>query len=305
MQTIGIITKRNNSKALEIGIRLCRWLDKRAISVRCEEELAEAAGRAAASKQDICQQADLIVVLGGDGTLLSIARHIRRNDLPLLGVNLGGLGFLTAITLDELFTVLEEVLAGNYSLNPRMVLEVALERRGDVVFSRNVLNDAVINKGAMARIIDLETIIDEQLVNTFRADGLIFSTPTGSTGYSLSAGGPIIYPTLDCIIVAPICPHTLSNRPLIVPPEVCIATTLTSTDSDDVFLTLDGQIGFPMLPLDRIIISRAPYELKFVTAPGKTYFEVLRSKLKWGERYLQPPEAGTSSATQTEPLARK
>ncbi len=180
---------------------------------------------------------------------------------------------------------MSEVLAGNFTLSPRMVLNVSLYRDGRRISYHNVLNDVVINKGAMARIIDLKTVIDDNLVNTFKSDGLIFSTPTGSTGYSLSAGGPIVYPTLNSITISPICPHTLSNRPLIVPPEVTIETTLISTDSDDIFLTLDGQTGFPIQPLDRIVITKSDHSIELITSPSKTYFEVLRNKLKWGERY--------------------
>ncbi len=285
MQNIGIITKRKNQRALEIGIKLCGWLKERKLYGLCEDELAAPLKLSRLTKSEISEQADLIVVLGGDGTLLSIARHIKRSDLPILGVNLGGLGFLTAITLDELFKVMKEVLAGNFSLSPRMILKVSLYRRDKLISSHYVLNDVVINKGAMARIIDLKTIIDGNLVNTFKADGLIFSTPTGSTGYSLSAGGPIVYPTLNSITIAPICPHTLTNRPLIVPPEVMIETTLTSLDSDDVFLTLDGQVGFSLQPLDKVTITRSDHDIKLVTSSSKTYFEVLRNKLKWGERY--------------------
>ncbi|MCD6532752.1 MAG: NAD(+)/NADH kinase [Deltaproteobacteria bacterium] len=285
MRNVGIITKKKNKRALEIGIKLYEWLKERKLYGLCEEELATPLKLPKQSKTEISEQADLIVVLGGDGTLLSIARHINRSDLPILGVNLGGLGFLTAITLDELFKVMTEVLAGNFSLSPRMILKVTLHRKGHPISSHNVLNDVVINKGAMARIIDLKTVIDGKFVNTFKADGLIFSTPTGSTGYSLSAGGPIVYPTLNSITVAPICPHTLSNRPLIVPPEVTIETTLTSTDSDDVFLTLDGQAGFSLQTLDKVTITRACHDIKLVTSPSKPYFEVLRNKLKWGERY--------------------
>ena len=285
MQNIGIITKHKNQRSLETGVKLSGWLEERKLCVLCEEELATPLKLSGVTKTEISERADLIVVLGGDGTLLSIARHIKRSDLPLLGVNLGGLGFLTAITLDELLIVMEEVLAGNFSLSPRMVLKVSLYRRGKPTSNHNVLNDVVINKGAMARIIDLKTVIDGKLVNTFKADGLIFSTPTGSTGYSLSAGGPIVYPTLNSITIAPICPHTLSNRPLIVPSKVTIETTLTSTDSDDVFLTLDGQVGFSLQPLDKVTITRADHDIKLVASPSKTYFEVLRNKLKWGERY--------------------
>ncbi len=286
MQNIGIIIKRNNQRALEIGIKLSDWLTKKCSrQILCEAELAEPLKIPGFSKNDITNRADLIVVLGGDGTLLSIARHIKGNSRPILGVNLGGLGFLTAITLDELFQVMSEVLAGNFTLSPRMVLNVSLYRDGRRISYHNVLNDVVINKGAMARIIDLKTVIDDNLVNTFKSDGLIFSTPTGSTGYSLSAGGPIVYPTLNSITISPICPHTLSNRPLIVPPEVTIETTLISTDSDDIFLTLDGQTGFPIQPLDRIVITKSDHSIELITSPSKTYFEVLRNKLKWGERY--------------------
>lgn len=291
MQNIGIIIKRNNQRALEIGIKLGDWLLKECDrQILCETELADPLEITGFTKSEITEQADLIVVLGGDGTLLSIARHIKGNSRPVLGVNLGGLGFLTAITLDELFQVMTDVLAGNFSLSPRMVLNVSLYRNGQRISYHNVLNDVVINKGAMARIIDLETVIDNNLVNTFKSDGLIFSTPTGSTGYSLSAGGPIVYPTLNSITVAPICPHTLSNRPLIVPPEVTIETTLISTDSDDVFLTLDGQTGFPLQPLDRIVITKSDHSIELITSPSKTYFEVLRNKLKWGERYQNSGE---------------
>jgi len=286
MQNIGIIIKRSNQRALEIGIKLCGWLLKECgKNIFCEAELANPLQISGLTKAEIATRSDLIVVLGGDGTLLSIARYIKENSRPVLGVNLGGLGFLTAITLDELFLVMAEVLAGNFSLSRRMVLNVSLYRKDKKISCHNVLNDIVINKGAMARIIDLNTVIDNKLVNTFKSDGLIFSTPTGSTGYSLSAGGPIVYPTLNSITIAPICPHTLSNRPLIVPPEVTIETTLTSTDSDDVFLTLDGQSGFPMQPLDRIVITKSDHNIELVTPPSKTYFEVLRNKLKWGERY--------------------
>ena len=291
MQNIGIIIKRSNQPALAIGVKLSNWLLKEGNRrILCEAELAAPLEITGFSKSEIANRADLIVVLGGDGTLLSIARHIKGNSRPILGVNLGGLGFLTAITLDELFQVMTEVLTGNFSLSLRMVLNVSIYRDGQIISQHNALNDVVINKGAMARIIDLKTVIDDCLVNTFKSDGLIFSTPTGSTGYSLSAGGPIVYPTLNSITVAPICPHTLSNRPLIVPPEVTIETTLISTDSDDVFLTLDGQTGFSLRPLDRIVISKSDHSIELITSPSKTYFEVLRNKLKWGERYQNSGE---------------
>jgi NAD+ kinase len=249
------------------------------------EELARVIpGTAVTRKPDIPRLADIIVVLGGDGTLLSIARLINDRDVPILGVNLGGLGFLTAITLDELYAVMEDILARRYEVSRRMMLTARVYRQQELITSYNVLNDVVINKGALARIIELETTIDHRYLTTFKADGLIISTPTGSTGYSLSAGGPVVYPTLDSIVLAPICPHTLTNRPLLLPPDVTVETVLTS-EGGDVFLTLDGQVGFSLQQNDLVTITRATHDIKLIKSPTKDYFEVLRTKLKWGERY--------------------
>lgn len=285
MQTIGIVIKRNNTKALEVGIKLASWLQKRGIRTVFSKELARAIpGSQAMEKSEIPEAADVIVVLGGDGTLLSVARLVNNHDVPILGVNLGSLGFLTAISLDELYTVMAEILKKHFKVSRRMMLAVRVYRRQEIISTYSVLNDLVINKGALARIIDLETTIDQDYLTTFKADGLIISTPTGSTGYSLSAGGPIVYPTLDSIIVSPICPHTLTNRPLLVLPNSQIETVLTSEDGD-VSLTMDGQIGFALQQYDRISVTRADHTIKLITPPTKTYFEVLRTKLKWGERY--------------------
>jgi len=285
MHTIGIIIKRNNRKALEVGIKLVSWLHKRRIRTIFSKELARAIpGSQAMEKSKIPEAADVIVVLGGDGTLLSVARLVNSPDVPILGVNLGSLGFLTAISLDELYTVMADILKKHFKVSKRMMLAVRVYRRQEIISTYSVLNDLVINKGALARIIDLETTIDQDYLTTFKADGLIISTPTGSTGYSLSAGGPIVYPTLDSIIVSPICPHTLTNRPLLVPPESRIETVLASAGGD-VSLTMDGQIGFALQQYDRICVTRADYDIKLITPPTKTYFEVLRTKLKWGERY--------------------
>ncbi|MBN2231239.1 MAG: NAD(+)/NADH kinase [Deltaproteobacteria bacterium] len=285
MHTIGIVIKRNNEKALRVGVELASWLGERGVAVVYGEELAAAIpGRVAVDKPDIPRQADVIVVLGGDGTLLSIARLIGPRDVPILGVNLGSMGFLTAITLDELYTVMAEIIARNFTVSRRMMLSARVYRQQELITTYNVLNDVVINKGAVARIIELETAIDQRYVTTFRADGLIISTPTGSTGYSLSAGGPVVYPTLDCIVISPICPHTLTNRPLLVPADVTIDATLAS-DSGDVFLTLDGQVGFSLQACDTVRITRAAHDIKLIKSPVNSYFEVLRTKLKWGERY--------------------
>ena len=285
MQTIGIIIKHKNTKALEVGIKLVSWLHKQGIRTVFSEELAHAIpGSQAMEKLEIPQVADIIVVLGGDGTLLSVARLVDSHDVPILGVNLGSLGFLTAISLDELYTMMADILKNRFKVSKRMMLIARVYRRQEIITTYSVLNDLVINKGALARIIELETTIDQGYLTTFKADGLIISTPTGSTGYSLSAGGPIVYPTLDSIIVAPICPHMLTNRPLIIPPEARIETVLAS-EGGDVSLTLDGQIGFALQQYDRISVTRADHYIELITSPTKTYFEVLRTKLKWGERY--------------------
>jgi NAD+ kinase len=285
MQTIGIVIKRNNKTALKVGVELAAWLRERDVSVVYGEELACAIpGSVPVDKPDIPRRADIIVVLGGDGTLLSIARLIGLRDVPILGVNLGSMGFLTAITLDELYAVMDEILAHNFAISRRMMLTAQVYRQQELITTYTVLNDVVINKGAVARIIELETAINQEYLTTFRADGLIISTPTGSTGYSLSAGGPVVYPTLDCIVIAPICPHTLTNRPLLLPADVTIDTTLAS-DSGDVFLTLDGQVGFSLQASDTVRITRATHYIKLIKSPFNSYFEVLRTKLKWGERY--------------------
>ena len=226
---------------------------------------------------------DFIVVMGGDGTILSVARHYGRLGLPILGVNLGGLGFLTEVSLDELYAILEEyVLPGKFEVDERLVLTVSLIRDGETIWRENVLNDAVINKGALARIAELATWIDAEHLTTYRADGLIVSTPTGSTAYTLSAGGPIAYPTLRHIILLPICPHTLSNRPIILPETVTVAVTLDEK-VQDVYLTLDGQVGRELKPRDRIEVRSAPYNIKLVKSPRRSHFEILRTKLGWGE----------------------
>ncbi|HDJ27986.1 MAG TPA: NAD(+) kinase [Proteobacteria bacterium] len=285
MQTIGIIIKHNNTKALEVGIKLESWLRKRGIRTVFSKELAHAIpGSQAMEKLEIPQVADVIVVLGGDGTLLSVARLVDSHDVPILGVNLGSLGFLTAISLDELYTMMADILKNRFKVSKRMMLAARVYRQQEIITTYSVLNDLVINKGALARIIELETTIDQGYLTTFKADGLIISTPTGSTGYSLSAGGPIVYPTLDSIIVSPICPHMLTNRPLLIPPEARIETVLAS-EGGDVSLTLDGQIGFALQQYDRISVTRADHYIELITSPTKTYFEVLRTKLKWGERY--------------------
>jgi len=198
-------------------------------------------------------------------------------------VNLGGLGFLTEITLDELYPILGLVLAGKYRGSRRMLLQVSVQRGGESIAEHVVLNDAVMTKGALARIVDLAVFVEQEYVTTYRADGLIVCTPTGSTAYGLSAGGPILFPSMRAIILVPICPHTLTDRPLVLPEEVRVQVALESQD-EDVYLTLDGQVGFPLRYRDLVEVRRADREITLIVSPKKSYYEILRSKLKWGER---------------------
>jgi NAD+ kinase len=234
-------------------------------------------------REEIPSHAEMIIVLGGDGTLLSVARLVGSHEVPILGVNLGGLGFLTEIRLEELYRVLERVIQGDFVTDERVVFHAAVIRRGERLAEFIVLNDAVINKGALARIIDLETTINGEYLTTFKSDGLIISTPTGSTAYNLSAGGPIVYPSLHCIIITPICPHTLTNRPIVIPDDVEVRAILKSRQQE-VILTLDGQQGFVLEFGDVVEVKKAEGKILLIKSPYRHYFEVLRKKLKWGER---------------------
>ncbi len=236
----------------------------------------------AETREHIADQADILLVLGGDGTLLAAARVAAARCIPILPINLGSLGFLTSFTVEELYPALEETLAGRSSMDQRVMLQVELVRAEAVVDLQHVLNDAVVNKSALARMIELELFIDDDFVCRYRADGLVVATPTGSTAYSLSAGGPIVHPSVEAFIITPICPHTLTDRPVVVRDSSCIEVKLAG-NSESVFLTLDGQKGIPMESEDRIRITRSPHCLKLIQPPKKPYFEILRSKLKWGE----------------------
>jgi len=290
MNKIGIIAKRNKPEAANIIYHLVDWFRQKKIEVYIENEMAHLLGPHASEpnvntveREAFPSHAEMILVLGGDGTLLSVARLVGDHKVPILGVNLGGLGFLTEIALEELYRVLERVIQGDFTTDERVVLNASVIRKGKGVAEFPVLNDAVINKGALARIIDMETTINGEYVTTFKSDGLIISTPTGSTAYNLSAGGPIVYPSLHCIILTPICPHTLTNRPIVVPDEVEIRSTL-KTRQQEVMLTLDGQQGFPLEVEDVVEVKKAAVGILLIKSPYRHYFEVLREKLKWGER---------------------
>lgn len=286
MKRIGIIAKQNKPEAVAISRQLIQWLKPKGVEVYLEEVLGKAVNlnsQTTVKREEIPAHVEMIIVLGGDGTLLSVARLVGHHQVPILGVNLGGLGFLTEITLDELYQVLDRVLLGDFKADERVVLNTAVIRRGERLTEFMVLNDAVINKGALARIIDLETTINGEYLTTFKSDGLIISTPTGSTAYNLSAGGPIVYPSLHCIIITPICPHTLTNRPIMIPDDVVVRAILKSKQQE-VVLTLDGQQGFVLEFEDVVEVKKAEGKILLIKSPYRHYFELLREKLKWGER---------------------
>jgi NAD+ kinase len=290
MNRIGIIAKRNKPEAAAIVSNLVEWLRPKKIEVYIEKEMEEFLRPTlsegywkSVEREEMPPHVEMIIVLGGDGTLLSVARQVWNKNIPILGVNLGGLGFLTEITLDELYSVLERVLRDDFEINEREILKAGVIRRGKRIAEFIVLNDAVINKGALARIIDLETTINGEYLSTFRSDGLIISTPTGSTAYNLSAGGPIVYPSLHTIIITPICPHTLTIRPIIIPDDVKIRALLKSRN-EEVTLTLDGQQGFTLKFEDVVEVGKAEGRILLIKSPYRHYFELLREKLKWGER---------------------
>ncbi|AAR35441.1 NAD(+)/NADH kinase [Geobacter sulfurreducens] len=284
MKKIAIFAKVHDPRCQGVASELIAWLEARGLIPLVEAHLARhLGGRQGIVPEDIPVLADMAVVLGGDGTLISAARLIGSRQIPILGVNLGSLGFLTEITLDELYPVLESCLSGDFQVTERMMLTVSVERNGEEICSHRVLNDVVINKGALARIIDMETEVSGIRLTTYKADGLIISTPTGSTGYSLSANGPIVHPSLECITITPICPHTLTNRPIVLESSSGVTVWLRSKD-EDVYLTLDGQVGMELKCGDAVHVRRAAHRTRLVMSRSRNYFEVLRTKLKWGER---------------------
>src|SRR5512134_863182 len=284
MKCVGIIAKHTDPRAESIVSDLCRWLEDRGKSVILDRETASVIGRPdSVVRSKMPERCDFLVVLGGDGTLLSAARVVGTTGKPILGVNLGSLGFMTAITLDELYPVLERIFTYDFDYDERMMLVAHVHRMGERVANYTVLNDVVITKGALAKIIDIETTVGEMYLSTFKADGLMISAPSGSTGYSLSAQCTIVYPMLRTILITPICPHTLTNRPLVIPDDMVVRAELRSRETD-VFLTLDGQVGFGLRAGDVVEVKKADAPLRFFRSPDKDYFTVLRTKLKWGER---------------------
>ena len=278
---VGLAAKRTSREALKAAAEAADWLSRRGLTVECDQAVAEAGDFEPAGIFDPTAAYDLVVVLGGDGTLLSVARALE-SAVPILGVNLGTLGFLTEVGRAELYPALVDLLAGAFRIEERSLLDVRLDRAAGGATSWRVFNDAVITKSALARIVELTYRIDGNLLAACRSDGLIISTPTGSTAYNLSAGGPILDPRLPVVVLTPICPHTLTLRPVVVPDSSVIEVTL-ETPREEVFLTLDGQEGAPMDRGDRVRVRRSESTVHLVKTTGRCFFDGLRDKLHWGE----------------------
>jgi NAD+ kinase len=282
IQKVGIILKKQDSRVQTIVDDIIPWLASRGIDVYLDQNSVKHRPDKAciAPPEEFVRLVDVVAVFGGDGTLLYAARLIGTSGVPILGINLGSLGFLTEVKLEKMHEAFEVLLSGQYQLEERVLLDVEVLRNGQVSGHYLALNDAVINKNALARIIEIEVSVNSQAVLLTRADGLIISTPTGSTAYSLSAGGPILYPMLNAFIIAPICPHTLTNRPLVIPDSESVGVCLHR--GSEVMLTVDGQVGMPLQQQDRLRIRRAQSTLRLVFPFENKFFELLREKLRWG-----------------------
>jgi NAD+ kinase len=288
IRRVGVLVKPQHPEAVGSVCRLLAYFAARGVALvttpRADREQIERETKCTLEVLEATELAatvDLIVVLGGDGTMISTARLLDNHSVPVVGINFGSLGYLTEVRVEEMTTALDAILAGNYRIDRRVMLSAELWRGDEKLLRNRVLNDVVVSKSALARIIEIETRLDSQLVNVFRADGLIVSTPTGSTAYNLSAGGPIIYPSMNAVVITPICPHTLSNRPLVVPDAAEIEIVL-KTPQEEVALTLDGQVGLPLEVGDRVRIVKSRTSFNLVQPLNRNYFEVLRGKLKWG-----------------------
>ena len=283
MHRVGVVLKTTSAEATELGKRLLDELARLDLEAVVERETAAALNtNGDVDREELPSQVDLVVVLGGDGTLLSVTRGAI-NGTPILGINMGTLGFLTEHPAESLFPMLHAAIEGRAATVRRERLLVTVETPGRDPSTHCVLNDAVINKSALARMLDLSVHVNDALVSRFRADGLIIATPTGSTAYNLSAGGPILYPNLGVIVVTPICPHTLTNRPLVLSLDSKVVMRLEK-QSEEVWLTLDGQQGFPLSTEDVVRIERCQDPVFLITDRDRSYFQVLHRKLKWGER---------------------
>ncbi len=292
IRTVGIIAKARLPEAAEVVSGIADWLSERGVNTEVETETARLAGRDGArtfATDALPAQVDLLVVLGGDGTLLGVARSIADaragTDIPVLAVNFGSLGFLTEVTLPELYQALESVLDGTAGIDERQMLRSTVIRDGHIMTDRVVLNDIVIGKAALSNIIELTINVGEQFVTSLRADGLIVASPTGSTAYSMAAGGPIVHPLVDALLLTPIAPHTLTNRPIVIPSTTAVRVTPALEDPHcSAYASFDGQSGLELVHGDVVTVEKAVRPLKIIRAESRGYFAVLRQKLKWGER---------------------
>jgi NAD+ kinase len=283
MKTIGILTKPKFPDVKSILKDLVTWLRDRKLEPLFDSTTAALLGEpATAQKSQIAARSDMVLVLGGDGTMLDAARLVSERAVPILGVNMGGLGFLTEVSLEQLYPALEKVLAHEFSLDERLMLRASIHRHGEDVARATVLNDVVVSKGTLARMIALQVTVDGQFVTSLRGDGVIVSTPTGSTAYSLSSGGPIMHPSVQALIITPICPHTLTHRPLLIPGNASVEVTLISRD-EGAMTTFDGQVVVSMTQGDTVTIRASDHRTQLIRFPDRTYYEVLRKKLKWGD----------------------
>jgi NAD+ kinase len=283
-KSVGILTKPRFPEIERTLRDVVSWLRARNIDVLLDTTSATHLGEQGGyQKSQLALTADVLLVLGGDGTMLNAARLAGERSIPILGVNMGGLGFLTEVRLENLYPSLERVFANDFVLDERLMLRTHIHRHGETVAQGEVLNDVVISKGTLARMIELKIAIQGRFVTNLRGDGLILSSPTGSTAYSLSAGGPIIDPAVQSLILTPICPHTLTHRPLIVPGNAKIDVTLTSKD-DGAMATLDGQVGIAISQGDSVVIQTSDHRTRLIRFPESNYYDVLREKLKWGDR---------------------
>jgi NAD+ kinase len=285
IEKIGIVSKPKKAEIREIVPKLIKWLGARQIEVLIDKETGAILedGSRCYTRNELPGKVDLLVVLGGDGTLLAAARTLDRNNVPILGVNLGAMGFLTVVAREDLYIALEGVLSGNYRSEKRVRVEGQLIRADEILSTFRALNDAVLNKGAIARILDFDVSVDGTFISTFKSDGLIVSTPTGSTAYSLAAGGPIVAPSVQSFLITPICAHTLTYRPLVLEDTSVIEVTVKS-QREAAYLTVDGQIGFATHSEDIVRLRKSDSFVELIQPAGKNYFDVLRDKLMWGER---------------------
>ncbi|KUG24671.1 nad kinase [hydrocarbon metagenome] len=283
IKRIGIIANLEKEKIADHVRSLKKWLEERNVKVFLEMEISrKIALDGGLSRTDLAKKSELIVVLGGDGTMLRAARYIAGHKVPILGINMGSFGYLTEVNLNEIHSALELVIRGEFEIEKRMMLDVSIRHGKAVTNAGSVLNDVVINRGSLSRMNEFEMEVNGNYLTTYKGDGLIVSTPTGSTAYSLSAGGPIVFPGKDLIIINPICPHTLTNRPIIFAEDSNLKITLWSKDKGAI-LTLDGQEAYKLVSGDVVTVKRSRHATMLVLSPYRSYAEILRSKLGWGD----------------------